>query len=119
MRARTRRTVASPGGRQAPVHGLWRTPSAARTWQGASLAHSPIAARDLARVIPASWQEAMQNWHAWTWEDYLAPIPPEERGDLVQAYHRRLMGDDARVRQERILVALVPGLKGALGYEDR
>ncbi|ADO71065.1 efflux RND transporter periplasmic adaptor subunit [Stigmatella aurantiaca] len=26
---------------------------------------------------------------------------------------------DARVRSERILVALVPGLKGALGYEDR
>jgi proline iminopeptidase len=34
------------------------------------------------------------------WEDFLSPIPPEERGDLVHAYHRRLMGDDARVRQE-------------------
>jgi len=34
------------------------------------------------------------------WEDFLAPIPPEERGDLVQAYHRRLVGEDARVRQE-------------------
>jgi proline iminopeptidase len=34
------------------------------------------------------------------WEDFLAPIPPEERGDLVQAYHRRLTGEDARVRQE-------------------
>jgi proline iminopeptidase len=33
------------------------------------------------------------------WEDFLAPIPPEERGDLVQAYHRRLMGSDAQVRQ--------------------
>ncbi|AOB29710.1 proline iminopeptidase [Bordetella sp. H567] len=28
------------------------------------------------------------------WEEYLAPIPPEERGDLVQAYHRRLTGSD-------------------------
>jgi hypothetical protein len=47
-RASTRRTVASPGGLKAPVHGSRRTPSAARTWQGASLAHSPMAARDLA-----------------------------------------------------------------------
>ncbi|MBN1206520.1 MAG: prolyl aminopeptidase [Myxococcaceae bacterium] len=34
------------------------------------------------------------------WEDYLAPIPPEERGDLVHAYHRRLTSEDARVRLE-------------------
>jgi proline iminopeptidase len=33
------------------------------------------------------------------WEDYLAPIPPEERGDLLRAYHRRLTGDDLEVRQ--------------------
>src|SRR5690242_10121576 len=33
------------------------------------------------------------------WEDYLAPIPEEERGDLLQAYHRRLTGDDPVVRQ--------------------
>lgn len=28
------------------------------------------------------------------WERFLAPIPEEERGDLVAAYHRRLFGDD-------------------------
>ncbi len=28
------------------------------------------------------------------WEEFLAPIPEEERGDLVAAYHRRLTGDD-------------------------
>jgi len=28
------------------------------------------------------------------WERYLAPIPPEERGDLLHAYHRRLTGSD-------------------------
>ena len=28
------------------------------------------------------------------WEEYLAPIPPAERGDLVRAYYRRLTGDD-------------------------
>ena len=28
------------------------------------------------------------------WEDFLAPIPPAERHDLVAAYHRRLTGSD-------------------------
>lgn len=32
------------------------------------------------------------------WEDYLAPIPEAERGDLLHAYHRRLTGEDAEVR---------------------
>ena len=32
------------------------------------------------------------------WEDYLAVIPGEERGDLVAAYYRRLTSDDAEVR---------------------
>jgi proline iminopeptidase len=34
------------------------------------------------------------------WERYVAPIPPEERGDLVAAFHRRLMGDNRAVRIE-------------------
>jgi proline iminopeptidase len=34
------------------------------------------------------------------WEEYIAPIPEAERGDLVRAYHRRLTSDDAAVRQE-------------------
>ena len=33
------------------------------------------------------------------WEHYLAPIPQEERGDLVAAYHRRLTSEDTRVRR--------------------
>jgi proline iminopeptidase len=28
------------------------------------------------------------------WDDFVAPIPEGERGDLVEAYHRRLTGDD-------------------------
>jgi proline iminopeptidase len=32
------------------------------------------------------------------WQDFLAPIPPEERGDLVAAYYRRLTGDDEVAR---------------------
>ena len=34
------------------------------------------------------------------WEQYLAPIPDEERGDLVAAYHRRLFGDDPEAQLE-------------------
>src|SRR6185503_16761634 len=34
------------------------------------------------------------------WEDYLAPIPAAERGDLLHAYYRRLTSEDPRVRQE-------------------
>jgi proline iminopeptidase len=32
------------------------------------------------------------------WQHYLAPIPAEERHDLLRAYHRRLSSDDAAVR---------------------
>ncbi len=32
------------------------------------------------------------------WQDFLAPIPEAERGDLVAAYHRRLTSDDPAER---------------------
>lgn len=32
------------------------------------------------------------------WEEYLAPIPPEERDDLIAAYQRRLTSPDPAVR---------------------
>jgi proline iminopeptidase len=32
------------------------------------------------------------------WEKYLAPIPPEERGDMMQAYYRRLTCEDSAAR---------------------
>jgi proline iminopeptidase len=34
------------------------------------------------------------------WERFVAPIPPAERGDLIAAYRRRLIGDDERLRIE-------------------
>ncbi len=34
------------------------------------------------------------------WERYLAPIPPEERGDLISAYYKRLTSPDRAVRIE-------------------
>ena len=33
------------------------------------------------------------------WERYVQPIPEAERGDMISAYHRRLTGDDAAVRE--------------------
>lgn len=33
------------------------------------------------------------------WEGYLAPIPPEEQGDLVTAYYKRLTSDNPQIRQ--------------------
>jgi hypothetical protein len=41
------------------------------------------------------------------------------QGRTFNYFDGMLARADARVRQERILVALVPGLKGALGHEDR
>jgi len=32
------------------------------------------------------------------WEEFVSPIPEAERGDLVEAYHRRLTGDDGEVQ---------------------
>jgi proline iminopeptidase len=34
------------------------------------------------------------------WEEYLAPIPALERGDLIAAYHRRLTSADLSVQQD-------------------
>jgi proline iminopeptidase len=34
------------------------------------------------------------------WEHYLAPIPVDERSDLIDAYYRRLTSDDAAARLE-------------------
>jgi hypothetical protein len=40
-----------------------------------------ISVRDLARTIPAMWQESVQNRGTWTWEEYLAGVREENRTD--------------------------------------
>jgi proline iminopeptidase len=37
------------------------------------------------------------------WEKYIAPIPVEERGDFIRAYHKRLTGDN---EEEKLKCAL-------------
>ena len=46
------------------------------------------------------YQEGANRVFPDHWEQFLAPIPAEERGDLLQAYHRRLTGDDRAVQLE-------------------
>jgi proline iminopeptidase len=44
------------------------------------------------------YQDGASNLFADAWEDYLAPIPSVEHGDLMGAYYRRLIGEDREVR---------------------
>ncbi|WP_433698192.1 prolyl aminopeptidase [Nocardiopsis sp. CA-288880] len=46
------------------------------------------------------YQEGASNLFPDLWESYLAPIPEEERDDLVAAYARRLASPDREVRLE-------------------
>ncbi len=45
------------------------------------------------------YQSGASNIFPDAWEGYLAPIPSEERDDLVAAYYRRLTSDDDAVRE--------------------
>ncbi len=36
-----------------------------------------ITARDLARTIPAAWQEFVQNYESWTWPEFLGSVTSE------------------------------------------
>lgn len=44
------------------------------------------------------YQDGANRLYPDYWEDFLHPIPPEERNDLVQAYYRRLTGKDEIAR---------------------
>lgn len=40
------------------------------------------------------YQEGASRLFPDYWEDYIAPIPPQERGDLMGAFYKRLTGSD-------------------------
>ncbi len=40
------------------------------------------------------YQEGASRLFPDYWQDYLAPIPPAERGELMQAFYKRLTGED-------------------------
>ncbi len=54
----------------------------------------------LARQRDIDWfyQEGASNIFPDAWEDYLAPIPVAERGNMVAAYHKRLTSSDSATR---------------------
>lgn len=54
----------------------------------------------LLRTKEIQWfyQEGASFLFPDAWEDYLAPIPGEERGDLVSAYYRQLTSPDPEVQ---------------------
>lgn len=56
----------------------------------------------LLRKKEISWfyQEGASAIFPDEWEKYLAPIPEEERDDLVAAYYKRLTSEDKKVRLE-------------------
>jgi proline iminopeptidase len=45
------------------------------------------------------YQEGTSALFPDAWEKYLEPIPEAERGDLLNAYHKRLTGDDPAAQQ--------------------
>ncbi|MEM9195462.1 MAG: prolyl aminopeptidase [Myxococcota bacterium] len=51
-----------------------------------------------AREIDWYYQEGASRIYPDAWEAFLAPIPEDERDALVNAYHRRLTGDDPELR---------------------
>lgn len=56
----------------------------------------------LLRKAEIDWfyQEGTSWIYPDAWEPYEALIPPEERGDYVSAYYRRLTSDDPKIRLE-------------------
>ena len=44
------------------------------------------------------YQEGASNILPEAWQNYLAPIPEAERGDMIAAYHKRLTGPDPDIR---------------------
>lgn len=36
-----------------------------------------VTARDIARTIPAAWQEFVQNWHTWPWDEFVTAVTSE------------------------------------------
>jgi proline iminopeptidase len=51
------------------------------------------------RELDWFYQEGASYLYPDRWEEYVAPIPPEERGDLMRAFYRRLTGSDPAAAQ--------------------
>ena len=52
------------------------------------------------RELQWFYQEGASRLFPERWQQFLAPIPPDEHDDLLAAYHRRLTGEDQCTRLE-------------------
>lgn len=50
------------------------------------------------RDIDWFYQEGASHIFPDYWQEYIQPVPPQERGNMVQAYYKRLAGDDELAR---------------------
>nr|MBV6629118.1 prolyl aminopeptidase [Oceanococcus sp. HetDA_MAG_MS8] len=50
------------------------------------------------RELTWFYQEGASRLYPDLWQDFVAPIPSNERGDIISAYYRRLCSDDVAVR---------------------
>ncbi|MDQ0454173.1 prolyl aminopeptidase [Rhizobium paknamense] len=66
------------------------------------------------------YQFGVSQMYPDRWQHFIAPIPPEERHEMMAAYHRRLTGDDKAVQMqcarawsqwEGATISLVPNLQ--------
>ncbi len=73
------------------------------------------------------YQFGASEVHPEKWADFLAPIPPDERGDLRAAYRKRLTSEDEAVRLEAArawtlwegrTLTLLPDANVTSGFED-
>ena len=81
-----------------------------------------VTARDIARSVPAQWQEQVQNWAVWTWEEYVAGVTAERPFDTEpgrQFWTDHDLGRMLRawaeggIPYERMTVVTVPGRSAA------
>lgn len=76
-----------------------------------------ITARDIARGVPAQWQEQVQNWAVWTYEEYLAGVTADDPSQTQPGRQfwtdhdlgRMIANWSAGVPVEHITVVTVPG----------
>jgi hypothetical protein len=54
--------------------------------------HVVVTARDLGRTLPAMWQESVQTYRSWTWEEYVAGVTqgdPEQPGPAYSFFRQQ------------------------------
>ena len=97
-RAAARAAAASSAGwsSAAPGAAPWRSPTPRRTPSGSPSWCCAASSRCGAAEIDWFYQDGASLLFPDKWERFLAPIPEDERGDLIAAYHRRLTDPDRR-----------------------